>query len=395
MQYAGVGLYRLVYADDLLLVACSTEQAQRLLDLVARTLQAIGLTVAVSKCSYLKSPGLPAGCLVLQGHEIPEVDSLVFLRVLLGFQVSCLATLCHKLSKVAAAYHARYSILTRATNDLVKRLMLFTTFITPRWRWMSCAFRPTQAIAKTLDTLQTTYMLRLAPDPFLSGVSNFVSRRRAARIIAQLCNVHRWSYIHLIMFYRFWGHAARLDPGGQSPLSSIMHIRGPDWYLRNVGVIRRLPGNWPDAVRLLQLAWEAFLARMGLQEPQTWVQMARNRQNWSNWTLLVGKEQASSGLWYQSLHAVDLHDRQLVRKGNHFSLRPARLPPVETPHPCNWETYNELVDQAAKSVLSAPERYKAWRLVSGKQGSISWATNQPPAVPSWDLGQGRDGEVRD
>ena len=298
-----------------MLLACSLSQAQRLLDHTVEVLGATGLRVEATKCCYMRSAGLPPGTIALNGQ------ALVFLGVLIGFHVTCMQTLSRRLLKASAAYHAHYVLLARATGDLKKRLQLFTTFVTSRWRWMSCAVRPMQAVFKCLDTLQTIYLLSMAnlpPDPFLSGVSNWISRRRAVRMIAQICGIPRWSFIQLVMFFRLWGHVARLTPGGESPTSSVMRIRGPAWQVRNAGVVRRLPSNWPDSVRLLQLRWESLLARMGLRQPRTWVRMAQNRENWTAWTNLIAAEIASSGKWYASLTSVDLQDRQLVKRGCHF-----------------------------------------------------------------------------
>ena len=93
-------------------------------------------------------------------------------------------------------------------------------------------------------------------DPFQGAVDSWISRRRASRLAAQQMQHRRWESEHARSFFGYWGHAARYDSQESIPIATMLRVRGPEWLFANYDLVRRRPGRWPDASRLLQLAWE-------------------------------------------------------------------------------------------------------------------------------------------
>eukprot|EP00439_Symbiodinium_sp_Y106_P044380 s4378_g5.t1 len=86
-------LFNILFADDLVLLACSFAQMQRMLKQVQMCLAAIGLSLSFRKCSILATPALAKEVIMIDGQEIPQVLSFTFLGVLIGFHLSCQAVI--------------------------------------------------------------------------------------------------------------------------------------------------------------------------------------------------------------------------------------------------------------------------------------------------------------
>ncbi|CAE7493906.1 unnamed protein product [Symbiodinium sp. CCMP2592] len=191
----GTPLFAIIFADDILLLATNTAQLARMLGSLQDCLQAIGLHLARAKCQLIRSPDLPPERVPPRGFPEPikEVDSFVFLGILVGFAVTCQMTLAARLRMATNSFFGYLGFLARAKGPLTKRLHLLDSFVTSRWRWLSAAVRPLFAVAKQLRTLQTHFlvsMTRLAHDPLQTSCENWVARRRGAKMAAQACG-HR------------------------------------------------------------------------------------------------------------------------------------------------------------------------------------------------------------
>ena len=129
------------FADDLIILGTSREQAQRLLRDIEDTVNAIGLHFNAKKCKFLRPPGMSDRPLHLRnGQPIQAQDSLVFLGVLLAFNLTCYAVVAARMTQVS------FRVLRQAAVGLVQRLRVFNCFVTSRWRWMSPTFRPIKAV---------------------------------------------------------------------------------------------------------------------------------------------------------------------------------------------------------------------------------------------------------
>ena len=145
---------------------------------------------------------------------------------------------------------------------------------------MSPAVRPTGPVIRMLNSLHLTYMTsitRPAYDQFMSSRSNWISRRRAAHIIAHQCDHDAWGIILARQFGSYWGHVARLDVVTRRPVRLALDVYGVAWTLINEGIDKRRRGWWPNAVRFLQLAW---MKGRGAGQPGNWTEAAQDRALW-------------------------------------------------------------------------------------------------------------------
>ena len=335
-------LFNLLFADDIILLATSYEQAARLLEQVMDTLASIGLSLALDKCQFIVSPDLGIRPLVVRDVSVKRVPSFLFLGVLVGFGVSCQAVLWARLSSTQDSFWGYLKILKRPGSPIKTRLHLLDTYITSKWRWMSPCFRPTTNIQNMLKVMQTamlTTICGLASDPFVTQASNWVTRRRGSKIIAQAVNHKNWKGLHAQAFLAYWGHASRIFQFRSSPITTALHIRDGSWLQALGDRIRRNLGFWPNCYRFIQLAYESLRTP---SEPTFWEDKAQNRSAWtefvSSW-LSFKKLQVNP--FYDSLTEVDLGGRCLLQIGDSFKLLPFRHVPVEQPYGTSFEIIPE------------------------------------------------------
>ena len=291
---AGRKLFLTPFADDLVLLATSREQAARLLQDTVKCLGAIGLKMNWKKCKYVQTPGLPKTPLTSCGAEVQWTQSFVFLGILIGFQLSCHAVLAARMTKVSNAFWGYYRILRQHAVGLTKRLQIFDCFITSRWRWLSPAVTPAKRIRLFLRTTQATFLfsiLGFSRDPFQGSVDSWIARRRASRLAAQLVGHKAWEGLHASSFFGYWGHAARYPPQSCIPIAVTLRVRDPEWLFANGPYIKRLPGRTQslcaDASRFLQLAWEQYL-RSQRQSPPPLGSKAQLTETYGSTSRLIG-----------------------------------------------------------------------------------------------------------
>ena len=298
----GDKLFLAPFADDLVLLGTTRDQTQRLLKDSEITLQAIGLYFNSKKCKFLRSPGLSSRPLILGNGSLVECeDTMLFLGILLGFHLTCVAVLAARMAKVGNAFWGYLQILRQTGVGLKQRLKVFDCFVTSRWRWLSPAVRPTQAVQAYLKKAHTTFLMVIMGfqrDPFQGAVDSWIAKRRASRLAAQQLQHRRWESEHVRSFFGYWGHAARYDPTAIVPIALVLQVRGPEWLFANHDLTRRLPGRWPDASRLLQLAWERYMQAQSLSPVCSWIRGAQDRVRWRDFSTSWAKDNNCEGTVY-------------------------------------------------------------------------------------------------
>ena len=336
-------LHNIAYADDVLLFATSVEQLNRMLQGLSSTLQAIGLHLSVDKSQYIRSSLVEDKPVALgQGEPLTEVASFLFLGVLLGFRVTCQATISVRLAAATNAFFGYLTFLTACSAPLVKRLHLLSAFVTSRWRWMAAAVRPTTAVLNMLRITQTNFlvwMCRFPKDSLQSAVDGWLCVRRAARMAAQTCGHPPWTYIHAKAFMDYWGHAARLPHPEVRHVTKVLKVRGTSWQIVNMNRVRRARGYWPDCSRLIQLSWTQYRGRW---HPLAWEEAARDRALWRKFTAWYLETNSIPQTFYPTLEEVDLRGRALSKMGTEYYLLPMRHPPVDTPYTTAYFEYPPL-----------------------------------------------------
>ena len=266
----------------IILLATSYSQARRLLEDVVDILSSIGLSLALEKCKFLVSPDLPSRDLCVRHVTISPVRAFKFLGVLMGFDLNSQTVLASRLSMANNSFWGYYRILRRPCAPLRKRLHLLNTYVTSRWRWMSPCVRPVTAVRRALSSMHATFLTSLAGlafDPFLTSSANWVSRRRASRLCAQILGHQSWAGAHALSFMSYWGHAARIHLSRHAPLCVVLRIRDSHWLKDNWKKTRRQLGYWPNSYRYIQLQWEEL---RGLGTPPYWENAALDRVMWTS-----------------------------------------------------------------------------------------------------------------
>ena len=165
-------LHCILYADNLVLLASSWDEAERKLRNLIKHLQAIGLNVSIHKCSVIASSANGEGSVRLpDGRLLPRVDTFVFLGVLQGFGVTSQQVLALSLTKAMNSFWGFYPMLRASCAPISKRLQLFGAFVTSKWRWMAGCVRPVSATLRMLNVCMSTLvtqMTGLEYDQFLS-----------------------------------------------------------------------------------------------------------------------------------------------------------------------------------------------------------------------------------
>ena len=191
-------LFLFAYADDMLLLACSCAQVTRMISELANVLASIGLQLSLAKCGCMQGPYVEDETVRVRGQLLQRTDCLIFLDILMGFGVTCVDVLNHRLGAAAGTFHGCYRILCRGTTPVKKRLQLLDSYITSKWRWMASAVRPVTKVKRLLEVLHLTYVCsvaRLAYEPLTSSSNNWIARRRASRMVGHLVGHVSWSVV--------------------------------------------------------------------------------------------------------------------------------------------------------------------------------------------------------
>ena len=361
----GRKLFLSPFADDLVLIATSRAQAQRLLSDCEQVLGAIGLEFNSKKCKYIQTPGLPKFPLNLSNGLVAWQQSFVFLGVLIGFQLTCVAVLSARMTQVSNAFWGFFRILRQPCVGLTQRLRMFDCFITAKWRWLSPTVRPTQKVHHFLRTIQTTFlsaMMRFPRDPFQGAVDSWIARRRASRIAAQQVGHRTWQNEHSRSFFGYWGHAARYCSQASIPIAILLQVRGPDWLFANAHISKRLPGKWADTSRFLQLAWERFLQHKHIHPVFSWITGAQNRDLWKEFSQhwMHSHNAIHSSFYEQNPEEIDLKGCQLVQNNDFFTLLPIRHPPVEEPYATSFVNITQSADDSGQEIGAQEHLFRVY-----------------------------------
>ena len=227
-----------LFADDIILLATSYAQARTLLEGVVDILASIGLTLALDKCKFIVSPDLPSRPLRVRHIDILPVRSFTFLGVLMGFDINSQTILAARLSMTNNAFWGYYKILRRPGAPIRKRLHLLNTYVTSKWRWMSPCVRSVTAVHNMLSVMHNTLLTSLCglrSDPFVTASSNWVVRRRASKMCAQVLSHQSWAGVHALSFMIF-GSTNTGKLTGVHWASGQIHIVSFNVHGMNLGV---------------------------------------------------------------------------------------------------------------------------------------------------------------
>ena len=326
-------LHCILYADDLVLLSTSWDEAERKLHMIIAHLRAVGLTISYSKCAVIASSACGAGVVHFpDGKCLKPSDSFVFLGVLQGFGITSQQVLAHRITRAMNTFWAFYAVLRASCTPVEQRLRLFASFVTSKWRWMAGCVRPVSATLRMANVCMMQMVVQMTGmeyDGLSSPLGNWLSRRRASKMILQALGVPMWGGVLSHMYWSFWGHVARIPDPTRAIRVAITCSFSMDLQLR------RVLGNFPDHHRLLQLAWQSVRNE---GEPAAWCSAAQTRTVWAN-AMQVWQQakQLRAPNSYSDLEQVDLLGRCLLRVKDHFTLLPMRHVPVEPPFLASYQ----------------------------------------------------------
>ena len=165
----------------------------------------------------------------MEGHGIDHVDILIFLGVLLGYPVTSAMTLAARTVTATNSFYAYFKIMRESTLPLADRLAMLNRHVTSTWRWMAPAVRPVQEVCSHITRMSTDFLLHMTQfsRDYFVGVSDWVARRRAAKIAAQKSGFVSWARVLWTRYqYLSYGrHAARLPSSNSPPIRMVLGIR--------------------------------------------------------------------------------------------------------------------------------------------------------------------------
>ena len=154
--------------------------------------------------------------------DVTYVSSYKFLGVRIVCKLSCHAVLSVRLALAPNSFWGYYRILKSPAG------LLLDTFVTCKWRWLAPCLRPVTDVHNMLLGMPATLLTSvcgLSMDPFVTLPSNWVTRRRASRMMAQAVGHKPWRGVQAYAFFHYWGHGAHQWSYRYSPITTAIHIR--------------------------------------------------------------------------------------------------------------------------------------------------------------------------
>ena len=240
---------------------------------------------------------------------------------------------------------------------------------------MAAAIRPIQAVHRHLNSVVTGMLMSVFAFPIDNLVSmprDWIARRRASRLAAQLLGLDAWSVTHCKAYASYWGHAARIGRH-QSPMRVVLGIRGPRWHWFHSPSTCKALGNWPDHSRLLQLFWESYKDQI---DPLFWWEHAAHRNEWKRFAEEFARAKCGTVSGFYQDDQQDLSGRCLARWGNVRATDGQAIFSRRT-LPRTFVTEHTGLEESPL--------HGKWRLTtdgSSTDGARGWAfVIQPPAMP--------------
>ena len=276
------------FADDLVLLATSMTQAQRMLEELCEALARIGLIVNFGKCSWsiaapeggesqigLKAPG-GAG-------DIAREDDFNLLGSTISSNGEIEADVGRRVQAAWKAFHAHRTRLLRFGVSVTKRIGLLRRVVMPVLLWSTETWPLHDKAVRRIGAAynyMVRKMLRIRRRPSETWLDWQKRPLRRTAIVVEENGGSAAKALHL-RHWRYAGHLARQRCCPE--LRSILEWRGLEWQRCN----RMLPWQWKKVHRKSgqqRLQWETLVdAYAGdCDWSQPWQVVAQDRQTWAN-----------------------------------------------------------------------------------------------------------------
>ena len=261
----GTLLNHLRFADDIVLITSSPEEASEMLDRLDQEGSHYGFTMNGSKTKAMRNRFAGDATIMLKGSPIEDVEDYVYLGSQLNMRNDLTGELARRCKAGWAAFNSIKSVV-EDTRDHKLRADLFNTTVLPALSYAGETWALTKAHERRLKSAQASIERRL--------VGLTLARQRELRL--HNSDVRAMSKIKDIVLHvdeakhRFAGHVMRRNDGRWSSAT----IR---WYPRDK---KRPPGRpplrWADSLAYRNNVYDQISLKVSMH----WTSKAQDREQW-------------------------------------------------------------------------------------------------------------------
>ena len=260
LQFGGLGISSLLFADDVVLMASSACDLQHSLDRFAAECEAVGMRISTSKSEAMVLSRKPMECLLQVGNEsLPQVKEFKYLGVLFASEGTMEREIGRRIGAAGAVLHSIYrTVVTKRELSQKAKLSIYRSVFVPTLTYGHEGWVMTERTRSRVQAAEMGFLRRVAGVSLRDRVRSSVIREELGVEPLLLC-VERSQL-------RWFGHLVRMPPG---------RLPREVFQARPAG--RRPRGRprtrWRDYIS--NLAWE----RLGIPQSEL-VNVAWEREVW-------------------------------------------------------------------------------------------------------------------
>ena len=282
----GLKVYCVCYADDLILLADTTEHLEIMINDLVAAFREIGLGIGADKTHWTSTPAQEHMNIKVEDCDVEWESTITFVGTVLDLTGSSAAAIQHRVNQGNKVYNKWKPILKAKWLPLERRADLLFKAVWASVLWCSATWNATMAMRTSLDSWGARLMTTIAgvnryPEDDIDAWWRRLHREGHKRVAkfglklsaASKMKVHRWG-----------GHVARLPP--DHFVAAAVRCRGMQWWRWRQNTHR---DKWsgPHPQRLKASRWEEQLSKAYVdgfsehaEENSGWLQVAQNRITW-------------------------------------------------------------------------------------------------------------------
>jgi hypothetical protein len=282
----GLKVYCICYADDMILLADTTEHLEIMINDLVAAFREIGLGVGADKTHWTSTPTQEHKNINVEGCEVEWESTITFVGTVLDLTGSSAAAIHHRLNSANKVFHKWKPILKARWLPLARRADLLFKAVWTSVLWCSATWNSTQAMRSAFDSWGARKMATVA------GVRRYPEEpdetwwRRLHREGHQRISKYgpKLSVLSKLLVHRWGGHIARMPVNDL--VASALRCRGMQWWRwRQAQHHDKWTGPHPQ--RFKASRWEEQLSKPfgdGYAETTTdntgWLLMAQDKLAW-------------------------------------------------------------------------------------------------------------------
>ena len=174
IQVGGHSIINIRYADDTVLFSESEKDLQRLLNLVVKESEGMGLEInyTKTKCLVVSKKSSPKCNLKLKEQIIKQVSSFNYLGSMITEDARCETEITRRISLAKSAFSKLGKILTNRTMGMRTRIRVLNCYIYPVLMYGSETWTLASDTKKRLESCKMWFLRRMMKIPWTDRVSN-------------------------------------------------------------------------------------------------------------------------------------------------------------------------------------------------------------------------------